>query len=71
MATLVLHGDEKLEDFIRYEERSDLDNIYLKDIDVIIHKVGKETIILKSPHDGDGKIYKKPKSGMLDTNIYK
>ena len=69
MATLILHGDENIKDFIQYEERSDLDNIYLRDIDVIIHKSGKKTTILKSPHDGDGKIYKKSNSGMLDDKI--
>ena len=50
MATLILYGDEKLEDIVTSDGETGLDHLYMYNIDVILHKKGKETKVLKSPN---------------------
>ena len=49
MATLILHGNEKLEDFKVTDQDCVLNALDVSDIDVIIHREGHNTTVIKSP----------------------
>lgn len=51
MATLVLYGNEKLEDIVTEDGETGRQIIYFDDINLVLHKAGDKTKILKSPHD--------------------
>ena len=48
MATLILYDNENLKDFVKKDEVTSDEYMWYNNIDVVIYKIGKETIILKS-----------------------
>jgi len=51
MATLILHGGEKFKKMVSIDGKTGKKIIYVDDIDVIIHKNGKDSNILKLPNN--------------------
>lgn len=49
MATLILHGDETLDNLKIFTDTIDGDVIKVSDINVIVHTAGHNTTIIKSP----------------------